>query len=536
MELETVDGYALIADHHVLQHLASSGDAEAQYQLGRDIYYGGYTDDHEEQGWAWVHRAALDGHAEAQYFVGSAYDWGEEPVPEDEEKASHWYHLAAEQGHAQAQQNLALLYLYGPGFEGDPKKAVYWYEQAAQQGDVDELCYAEALNALGEVYWSGKNVEEDREKALHYWRLALKYNYPDAQFNIGKAYSVGEGVEKDIEEAKYYWRLVAENENTQIAVEAAYQLGISFISDDFGLAKNVNAIRWLDSAANRGHGLAAAFAGLLTLDLDNPDFKKLNHYMNLAEQNEVNLKEFRENLEESLRSLIIGSPPEQIAKNQGSEKPVGEPAILLQLGKILEHLGEEKVRSYMNELTHKPLFQNTISELIDLDETQHIEFKESFSLNTRTGKKKDNDIREATLAEICGFLNSNDGVLLIGVRDMKNRAENQSAIAGIEEDGYSGDQDKYCRQINDLVLDSMGAGAASLVTIRVEMIDDKHVCRIECKKSNEPVYCNFKNKEDPYIRIGTSTRIPSHRDWEQWKFDKFVVISDDRASKRSASI
>ena len=45
-------------------------------------------------------------------------------------------------------------------FEGDPKKAVYWYEQAAEQGDVDELGYAKKINNLGEVYWSGKNVED----------------------------------------------------------------------------------------------------------------------------------------------------------------------------------------------------------------------------------------------------------------------------------------------------------------------------------------------------------------------------------------
>ena len=79
---------------------------------------------------------------------------------------------------------------------------------------------------------------------------------------------------------------------------------------------------------------------------------------------------------------------------------------------------------------------------------------------------------------------------------MKNRSEDSSTVTGIEVDGYIGDEDKYSRQITDLISTSLGVTATSLVTIKFDMIGDKKVCRIECQKSETPVYCNFKKFGD----------------------------------------
>jgi hypothetical protein len=76
-----------------------------------------------------------------------------------------------------------------------------------------------------------------------------------------------------------------------------------------------------------------------------------------------------------------------------------------------------------------------------------VEFKETFSVNTTTEKKKDDAVRYAAPREITDFLNTNDGVLLIGIRDKKNRSDDLSAVSGISVDGYAGNDDKYSRQI-----------------------------------------------------------------------------------------
>ena len=153
--------------------------------------------------------------------------------------------------------------------------------------------------------------------------------------------------------------------------------------------------------------------------------------------------------------------------------------------------------------------------LIEVGEGQEIEFKETFSVNTHTGKRKDDEIRYAALREIGGFLNTNDGVLIIGVSDDRE-------ITGLERDGYEQNDDKYSRQIHDLVKDTMGALAASNVEIKIETIGDQKVCRISCTKSPEPVYCDFKNKgEKAFVRYGSSTTEPPAKEWVRWVSTKF---------------
>ena len=159
--------------------------------------------------------------------------------------------------------------------------------------------------------------------------------------------------------------------------------------------------------------------------------------------------------------------------------------------------------------------------LIEIDETRQIEFKETFSVNTSTGKKKDDEIRRTALSVMCGFLNTNNGVLLIGVRDKKNCTDDDSEIPGIENDGFLGDKDKYCRQMNDLIREVFGVREARLISVGIEKIGDKHICRIECQKSKTPVYLKYKGREEAFVRDGTSTIVPNQKEWLEWCKENF---------------
>ena len=67
----------------------------------------------------------------------------------------------AKQGEVNAQRMLG--YMYETHFEHE--KAFYWFNKASEQGD------AEATGALGHLYFNGRGVPEDWEKAINF----LKY-------------------------------------------------------------------------------------------------------------------------------------------------------------------------------------------------------------------------------------------------------------------------------------------------------------------------------------------------------------------------
>jgi TPR repeat protein len=86
----------------------------------------------------WYTRAARNGHAAAQFFLGQfhvkacQYD-----------KARHWLEKAAKQGHARAQMHFGLLFEHGRvGMRGrrDYERAKEWYQKATRQGDAKAAC------------------------------------------------------------------------------------------------------------------------------------------------------------------------------------------------------------------------------------------------------------------------------------------------------------------------------------------------------------------------------------------------------------
>jgi len=143
------------------------------------------------------------------------------------------------------------------------------------------------------------------------------------------------------------------------------------------------------------------------------------------------------------------------------------------------------------------------------EENKKLEFKQTFSVDNRLGKKSD-EIRFAALKEIAGFLNKRSGCLLIGIHDKSKE------ITGIEQDGFQGDVDKYSRQITDLATNYCGETAARLLTIDFQEFSGRTVCRILCKKSNEEIYCGSKNQEPiPFGRYGSTTKKISYKEWDK---------------------
>lgn len=97
---------------------------------------------------------------------------------EKNEEAFEYYLKAARQGDAEAQFYLGLCYNYGDGVEKDLSEAVVWYRKAADQG------FADAQYSLGSCYFNGYGVEKDLSEAVKWYRKAANQGFKRAQFAL----------------------------------------------------------------------------------------------------------------------------------------------------------------------------------------------------------------------------------------------------------------------------------------------------------------------------------------------------------------
>ena len=141
---------------------AESGDALAQYNLGRAYLHGkGVAGDYKE-GVKWFIKSAEQGNAFGQNAQGVCYRDGL-GVNKDEKEAVKWFIKSVEQGNMKAQYNLGRCYQAGRGVPKDEKEAVKLYAKAAEQG------YAVAQYKLGGCYYTGVGVGKDEKEALKWY-------------------------------------------------------------------------------------------------------------------------------------------------------------------------------------------------------------------------------------------------------------------------------------------------------------------------------------------------------------------------------
>lgn len=151
-----------------LQKAADSGDAAAQFQLGRAYSHGASVQRDDAIAARWVEKAAEQGHLEAQSNIGFLYSAGQ-GVPRDNDKAMAWWTRAAEAGFGQAQFNLAIAYQQGKLTTPNEAKAFLWMSKAAAQG------IAPAQLNLGHMYSRGTGTAQDPAQAIAWYRKAAEH-------------------------------------------------------------------------------------------------------------------------------------------------------------------------------------------------------------------------------------------------------------------------------------------------------------------------------------------------------------------------
>ncbi len=140
--------------------------------------------------------------------------------------------------------------------------------------------------------------------------------------------------------------------------------------------------------------------------------------------------------------------------------------------------------------------QTSTEEIIRQGESDSVEFKSTLRWNLYANKK-DKKIEHAALKTIAAFLNTQGGILLVGVDD-------EGKVLGLETDQFA-NHDKLLLHLNKLITDRMGTLFTQYIHASVEKVNGTELLRIDCQASTQPAYLRDSQMEYFYIRTGPAT-------------------------------
>ena len=137
-----------------------------------------------------------------------------------------------------------------------------------------------------------------------------------------------------------------------------------------------------------------------------------------------------------------------------------------------------------------------LSNILVNGESEAMEFKSTLRTNLHTGNK-DPRMELAILKTLAGFLNTNGGMLVVGVSD-------DSSSIGIQADGFE-NEDKMSLHLVNIVKSRIGVQAMTCIHAHFDDHDNCRVMVVKCRKSPTPIFLRDGNTERFYIRTGPST-------------------------------
>lgn len=156
----------------------------------------------------------------------------------------------------------------------------------------------------------------------------------------------------------------------------------------------------------------------------------------------------------------------------------------------------EKLENMLNSIDNISDPDKVIN-LIRKGESKWVEFKETLTLNVKE-QKRDKRITESALKTIVAFLNTEGGVLIVGVSDNKIVTGLESEIDNIDNKNI----DKFLLRFKNHIKDKIGEDFYKYIEYRIIEVKDKKVLFIDCKQSNDPC---FLCDSDFYIRTNPAT-------------------------------
>lgn len=147
--------------------LATASPARPDAAAGREAYEKG---DYKRAMAEWQ-SAADRNDPDAEFGLGSLYEFGAGDLKQNYKQADYWYRKAADHGNVEAQYRLALLWAVGGGdFAADLAEAYKWVALAAESKGVWSTLAADLKSQLDKVTSAGQRA--DAERRVNAWKEA----------------------------------------------------------------------------------------------------------------------------------------------------------------------------------------------------------------------------------------------------------------------------------------------------------------------------------------------------------------------------
>lgn len=212
-----------------LRQAAEAGDAEAQYRLGTDFFYGSSKRKvSRERAVFWFRRAAALGLPSAQFNYAICLENGLGIDP-DPHLALEFYTFAAEKGFKPAAMNRALLLLNGSDKKMDLESdKIVKPDRAAAMAQLKELAdnnYTPAMVEIAAVELSGTDIKPEIKK--HAFELLLQVSKRlDATTKglrlLADCYYGGVGTKRDPNRTVELLRLAAKKKDPEAIAKLAF--------------------------------------------------------------------------------------------------------------------------------------------------------------------------------------------------------------------------------------------------------------------------------------------------------------------------
>lgn len=219
--------HGFAGDVDALRRAAESGDAEAQFELGRIYASGDGVEPDAAKAAECFRMAAEQGDPLAQHSLGSLYLLGD-GVPQNNETGVDWIGKAAEQGFPQSECVLGLLCVSGKIVPRDVERGIALLESAGEKGNID------ALTFLFSAYRDGDQVEADPDQAFYWLGRMAEEGLPEAQLEVGRTFYLGDlNQEQSFAKAAEWYRKAADGENAEAQLRLT-----AMMFDGVGMAKD----------------------------------------------------------------------------------------------------------------------------------------------------------------------------------------------------------------------------------------------------------------------------------------------------------
>jgi TPR repeat protein len=204
-----------------LRKAAEAGDKDAQFELASYLEKLPTTQNIAEIA-DWFRKAAEQGHADAAYRVGQAYELGL-GVRRDMQKSIHYYQIAAAGGRTDAQ--------------------LRWLHMAANEGDID------AQVTLAVMYKLGTSLPQNLAETERWLQKAAQMRFAISDESSSAGFS---GVNGRMEHVIEFAHTLANRDHP----EGNYWLGIIYKDGTGTQVDELRSAKWLIKAADLGHPLA----------------------------------------------------------------------------------------------------------------------------------------------------------------------------------------------------------------------------------------------------------------------------------------